>query len=101
AIVSYYGEKYNAVAAKKKHEEPNQSILNRFLGVQQFFFSDQSIYGFNVGFIRNAAIYRAYRSALWFFMKTLAFCAFVCNNVIGVNTNRSVFSICINRTTIQ
>jgi hypothetical protein len=31
AIVGYYGEKSNAVVAKKKHGETNQSILDSFI----------------------------------------------------------------------
>ncbi len=68
--------------------------------MQNGFFSQQFIYGFFIGFIRYATIYRAYRSALRFFMKALAFGAFTGHYIINIRTYGSIALIGINFGTV-
>lgn len=53
-------------------------------------FGQQLFHGLPVHLIGHAAIYRAYRRALRFFMKALAFRAFIGNDIIGIDADGSI-----------
>jgi len=65
------------------------------LNVHPSLLSQQAINCFPVHFIRHTAIYGANRGTLGLFMKALAFCAFIRNNVINVRSNRRIFLVSI------
>ncbi len=59
--------------------------------MQFLFFRHQFFYCFCVHFVGYAAIYRANRGTLRFFVKTLAFCAFIGCNIVSIYAYRRLF----------
>jgi hypothetical protein len=57
------------------------------LNMQPLLFGQQLVYGFPVHFVRNTAIHGAYRRALGFFVKALAFRTLIGNDVVGIDAD--------------
>jgi hypothetical protein len=58
--------------------------------MQLFLFGQQLLNGFPVHLIGHTAVYRTYRRTLGLFMETLAFGAFIGDNIIGIDTNGGI-----------